>query len=52
MTDLGDWRVSIHNYLRDSSSKVDISVRQVAFKYSVISDELYCLSAWILIKKG
>jgi hypothetical protein len=39
--DLCDWRAPMLAYLRDSSAKVDKSVRRSAFKYVLHNDELY-----------
>jgi hypothetical protein len=39
--DLHDWKTPLLAYLRDSSAKVDKSVRRSAFKYVLHDDELY-----------
>jgi hypothetical protein len=36
-----DWRTPIINYLRNPSVRTDRNIRRIAFKYVLISDELY-----------
>jgi hypothetical protein len=36
-----DWRKPIADYLRDPSQKVDKGIRRIAFKFTLINDELY-----------
>jgi ribonuclease HI len=39
--DASDWRTPIINYLRNPSVRTDKNIRRTAFKYVVMSDELY-----------
>jgi hypothetical protein len=50
-TDLEDWRTPLLRYLRDSSAKVDKSVRWSAFKYVLHNDELYWRTSKDLLLK-
>ena len=36
-----DWRVPIITYLRDLGRGADRNIRRLAFKYTLIEDELY-----------
>jgi hypothetical protein len=36
-----DWRTPIINYLRNPSVRTDRNVRRIAFKYVLMSDDLY-----------
>jgi hypothetical protein len=36
-----DWRKPIADYLRDPSQKVDKGIQRIAFKFTLINDELY-----------
>jgi hypothetical protein len=49
--DLCDWRTPLLAYLRDSSGKVDKSVRRSAFKYVLHNDEPYRRTAEDLLLK-
>jgi hypothetical protein len=40
-TDAIDWRTTIINYLRNPSVKTERNIRRTAFKYVLMSDELY-----------
>jgi ribonuclease HI len=51
--DASDWRTPIINYLRNPSVRTDKNIQRTAFKYVLMSDELYAeqsttyyLSAW------
>jgi hypothetical protein len=40
--DASDWRTPITNYLRNPNIRTDKNIRRTAFKYVLMSDELYC----------
>jgi hypothetical protein len=46
-----DWRKSIADYLWDSSQKVDKGIQCIAFKFTLINDELYHHTAEDLLLK-
>jgi hypothetical protein len=39
--DASDWRTPIINYLRNPNIRMDKNIRRIAFKYVLMSDELY-----------
>ena len=39
--DTSDWRTPIINYLRNPNIRTDKNIRRTAFKYVLMSDELY-----------
>jgi hypothetical protein len=39
--DVVDWRKPIIDYLQDPSRKVDRKVQQLAFKFTVVDEDLY-----------
>ena len=48
---MGDWRVPIVAYLRDPSVRTDRKIWRVAFKYTLVNDELYRrTSSGVLLK--
>jgi hypothetical protein len=49
---LGDWRITIKDYLRDPSAKANKSDRQSAFKFVLHNNELYRRAAKYLLLKG
>jgi hypothetical protein len=46
-----DWRKPIADYLQDPSQKVNKGIRRIAFKFSLINDELYRHTAENLLLK-
>jgi hypothetical protein len=36
-----DWRKPVADYLRDPSHKVDKGIRRIAFKFTLVNNELY-----------
>jgi hypothetical protein len=46
-----DWRKPITDYLQNPSQKVDKGIRRIAFKFTLINDELYRRTAKDLLLK-
>jgi predicted neuraminidase len=40
-SDASDWRMPINNYLRNPNIRIDKNIQCTAFKYVLMSDELY-----------
>ena len=49
--EVADWRVTIVTYLKDSGHGAERSIRRLAFKYTLIDDELYCRTAEDILLK-
>jgi hypothetical protein len=46
-----DWRKPIADYLQDPNQKVDKGIQRIAFKFTLINDELYCRTTKDLLLK-
>ena len=49
--EVADWRVPIVTYLKDPGHGAERSIRRLAFKYTLIDDELYCRTAEDILLK-